>query len=169
MNRRGDCMVITFYFTLSWMMVGLLIFNRQGSKGSRGEILFLVLLTCLINTHTYLGLFETFKWMKTTTTPKLYIAFILFRSVFIPLFVSYITLHIANNTLKKKLLLVLLYCLITIGIDKINLSSELYNFKKWNHFFTVFYYLIYLFFVMIALRWFRGLEEQEVKNTDDVG
>jgi hypothetical protein len=162
-------MVPTFYFTISWMMMGLLIFNRQGSRGSKMEILFLLLLTCLINTHTYLGLFETFKWMKTTTTPKLYIAFLLFRSVFIPLFVSYISLHIANNSLKNKLLLVLLYCLIIIGIDKINLSSELYDFKKWNLYFTVIYYLIYLFFVMFAFKWFRGLEQQEVENTDDVG
>jgi hypothetical protein len=162
-------MIPTFYFTISWMMMGLLLFNRQGSRGVRMEILFLLLLTCLINTHTYLGLFETFKWMKTTTTPKLYIAFLLFRSVFIPLFVSYITLHIANNTLKKKLLLVLLYCLIIIGIDKINLSSELYDFKKWNLLFTVIYYLIYLFFVLFAFKWFRGLEQQEVANTDDVG
>lgn len=162
-------MVITFYFTISWIMMGLLIFNRQDSRSSRSDLLFLVLLSCLINTQTYLGLFETFKWLKTTTTPKLYIAFILFRSLFIPLFVSYITLHLANNTLKKALSLVLLYCLIIIGIDKINLSSELYYFKKWNQFITVIYYLLYLFFVMFAFKWFRGLQRQEVKNTDDVG
>ncbi|WP_410893405.1 hypothetical protein [Neobacillus sp. 204] len=162
-------MVITFYFTISWLMMGLLIFNRQDSQISRSDLLFLVLLSCLINTHTYLGFFETFKWLKTTTTPKLYIAFILFRSLFIPLFVSYITLHLTNNTLKKALALVLMYCLIIIGIDKINLNSELYNFKKWNQFITVIYYLLYLFFVMFAFKWFRGLQCQEVKNKDDVG
>lgn len=150
-------MVPTFYFTISWIMMGLLLFNRQGSRGSRMEILFLLMLTCLINTHTYLGLFETFKWMKTTTTPKLYIAFLLYRSVFIPLFVTYITLHIANNTLKKRLFLVLVYCLIIIGIDQINLKSELYDFKKWNLFFTVIYYFLYLFFVMLAFSRFKGI------------
>jgi hypothetical protein len=162
-------MVISFYFTLSWMMMGLLKFNRSNSRGSRRDIVFLVLLTCLINTHVYLGIFETYKWMKTTTIPKLFIAFVLFRSVFIPFFVSYITLHIANNSLKKQLSLVLLYILIIIGIDKINLSGDLYNFKKWNHFFSVIYYLLYLFFVMFALKWFRGLEVPEVDSADDVG
>ncbi|MFL6558896.1 MAG: hypothetical protein ACJ8MO_22605, partial [Bacillus sp. (in: firmicutes)] len=136
-NRRGDFMVLTFYFVLSWLMIGLMIFNRQEGWGSRREITFLVLLTCLINTHTYLGIFDTFKWMKTTTTPKLFVAFVLFRSVFIPVFISYFTLHIANNTLKKALLLILLYCLIIIGTDKINLNSELYHITKWNRFFTV--------------------------------
>jgi len=162
-------MVFTFYFVLSWMMMGLLIFNRQENRGTRKEILFLVLLTCIINTHTYLGLFETFKWMKTTTTPKLYLAFLLFRSVFSPLFVSYLIMYINNSTLRKQFLLLLLYCLIILGIDKVNLSSELYTFKKWNHFFTVIYYLLYLFFAMYAFNWFKGLQEQEVKCEDDVG
>lgn len=162
-------MVLTFYFVLSWLMVGLLIFNRQEGWGSRREITFLVLLTCLINTHTYLGIFDTFKWMKTTTTPKLFVAFVLFRSVFIPVFISYFTLHIANNTLKKALLLILLYCLIIIGTDKINLNSELYHITKWNRFFTVIYYLLYLFFAMFAFYWYRGLQGKEVKNADDVG
>ncbi len=149
--------------------MGLLIFNRQENRGSRKEKLFLVLLTCLINTHTYLGLFETFKWMKTTTTPKLYLAFLLFRSVFSPLFVSYFILYINNSTFKKQLILVLFYCLLIIGIDKVNLINDLYDFKKWNQFYTVIYYLLYLLFTMFAFNWFRGLEEQEVKCEDDVG
>lgn len=141
-------------------MLGLLIFNRQKSMGTREDILFLVLLTCLINTHTYLGLFETFKWIKTTTSLKLYVAFLLFRSVFIPLFVSYITLHIVASSLKKQLLLVFVFVLIIFTIDKINLGSHLYSFKNWNHFVTIFYYLIYLFFMIFAFKWFRGLEKR---------
>ncbi|WP_144550046.1 hypothetical protein [Bacillus sp. X1(2014)] len=161
-------MVFTFYFVLSWVMMGLLIFNRQEKRGSRKEIIFLVLLTCLINTHNYLGLFETFKWMKTTTTPKLYLAFLLFRSVFSPLLVSYLILYINNSTLKKQIILVFLYCLLIIGIDKVNLINDLYDFKKWNQFYTVIYYLLYLFFTMFAFNWFRGLHEQGVKSGDDV-
>jgi hypothetical protein len=149
--------------------MGLLIFNRKGSRGTRRDISFLVLFTCLINTHTYLGLFETFKWMKTTINLNLYIAFLLFRSFFIPLFVSYISLHIANNTLKKQMFLVLLYCLIIIGLDKINVYVHLYSFKEWNHSSTVIYYLLYLFVVIFALRWFRGFDEQEVKKADEIG
>jgi len=162
-------MVFTFYFALSWLMLGLLIFNRQESRDSRMEILFLVLLTCLINTHTYLGIFETFKWMKTTTTPKLFVAFILFRSVFIPLFVTYITLHLANKTWKNTWSLFLLYCLVIIGIDWINISADLYHFKKWSYFSTLIYYLLYLFFTMFSYKWFQGLEAVEVKNANEVG
>ena len=162
-------MVFTFYFALSWVMLGLLMFNRQESRASRMEILFLVLLTCLINTHTYLGLFETFKWMKTTITPKLYVAFLLFRSVFTPLFVTYITLHLVNKTWKNTWSLFLLYCLVIIGIDKINISADLYHFKKWNYFSTLTYYLLYLFFTMLSYKGFQGLEGKEGKNVDEVG
>ncbi|MEH7073281.1 hypothetical protein [Neobacillus drentensis] len=162
-------MIVTFYFTLSWMMTGFLTFNRKESRGSREEILFLVLLTCLINTHTYLGLFETFKWIKTATTPKLYLAFLLFRSAFIPVFVSYLTLHIVNNTWKKQILLFLLYLLVIIGTDKINVYSDLYTFKHWNHMSTIIYYLLYLALVVIAFKWFQGLKIPEVKNANEVG
>jgi hypothetical protein len=161
-------MIITFYFALSWIMMGLLIFNQKESRGTRRDISFLVLFSCLINTHTYLGLFETFKWMKTTTNPKLYIAFLLFRSVLIPLIASYFTLHITNSSLKKQMLLVFLYCLIITGLDTINVNVHLYSFKIWNHSYTVGYYLIYLFTVMFALSWFRGIDEQEVKKADEV-
>jgi hypothetical protein len=107
--------------------------------------------------------------MITTKNPKLYVAFLLFRSVFIPLFVSYITLYIANNLLKNKLLLVLLYCLMIIGLDMVNVYVHLYRFKIWNHTFTVAYYLLYLFVVLFALNWFRGFNEQERKEADEAG
>jgi hypothetical protein len=157
-------MVITFYFTLSWILLVLLFINRNESLGTRRDISFLILFTCLINTHTYLGLFETYKWMITTKNPKLYVAFILFRSVFIPLFISYITLYAANNLLRKKLLLVLLYCLIILGLDIVNVHVQLYRFNIWNHTFTVAYYLLYLLVVLYSLNWFRAFSEQEVEK-----
>ncbi|MCM2533157.1 hypothetical protein NDK43_13075 [Neobacillus pocheonensis] len=151
-------MVVTFYFIISWMMIGLLTFNRKRSWGSLREIFFLILFTCLINTHTYLGLFETFKWIKTTTNPKLYVAFLLFRSVFIPVFMTYFTLLIFNQSLKRMLYLVLLFSGIILALDKIGLSSNMYAFKKWNLFYTFSYYIALLFLALFALRWFRGLK-----------
>lgn len=163
-------MVITFYFIISWMMMGLFIFNRKKSWGSIREVSFLILLSCLINTHTYLGLFETFKWIKTTTNPKLYGAFLFFRSVFIPFFISYFTLLIFNQPLKKKVFSIFIYSVIMLILDKIGLTSNMYVFQKWNLFFTILYYLIFLGFALVALRWFRSLERvgPEVKTADDV-
>lgn len=161
-------MVITFYFVISWVMMGLFIFNRKKSWGTKKEVAFLVLLSCLINSQTYLGLFETFKWMKTTIDPKLYIAFLLFRSVFIPLFVSFFTLLFFNWPNNKKLMCLFIYCLIILGLDKVSLSFELYRFKKWNHFFTLGYYLLYLFFMIIALKWFKRLDGKKVDLGDAV-
>lgn len=159
-------MVITFYFVISWLMVGLLTFNRKKSWGTKMEVTFLVFLSCLINTHTYLGLFETFKWMKTTTEPKLYIAFLLFRSVFIPFCLSYFTLIIMNYSQLKKLVFILIYSLLILLLDKFNLNNELYSFKKWNHVFTIGYYYLFLYFMIIAMKWFRGLKEGKGDDVD---
>lgn len=162
-------MIITFYFIISWMMVGLLLFNQNKTWGSFRDTSFLILLSCLINTHAYLGLFETFKWIKTTTNPKHYIAFLFFRSVFIPCFISYFTLLIFHNPLKKKFLFVSLYSGIIVTLDKIGVTGHLYIFKKWNLLLTFSYYLILLLFSIFTLSWFRGLKEPEVKKVDDVG
>lgn len=160
-------MVLTFYFVFSWLMIGLFIFNRKKSWGTKMEATFLVFFSCLINTHTYLGLFETFKWMKTTIDPKLYIAFLLFRSVFIPFFISYSTLIIMNYSLLKKLGFLLIYSLLIFVLDKFNLNYELYRFKNWNHLMTLGYYYLYLISMILALMWFRSLGGKE-GNGDDV-
>ncbi len=148
--------------------MGLFIFNRKKSWGTKKEAAFLVLLSCLINSNTYLGLFETFKWMKTTIDPKLYISFLLFRSVFIPLFVSFFTLLFFNCPNNRRLMYLFIYCLFILGLDKVSLSFELYRFKKWNHFFTLGYYLLYLYFMIIGLKWFKRLDGKEVDLGDDV-
>ena len=162
-------MIITFYFIISWMMAGLVLFNQNKTSCSIRDTSFLFLLTCLINSHVYLGLFETFKWIETTTDPKHYIAFLFFRSVFSPCFVTYVTLLIFHNPLKKKILFVVLYSGIIIILDKIGVDGHLYSFTKWNLFLTFSYYLLLLFFSILTLKWFRGLKEPEVKKVDDVG
>lgn len=150
-------MILTFYFVISWLMIGLLIFHRNKCWANKMEVSFLVLFSCIINTQTYLGLFETLKWIKTTINPKEYIAFLLFRSVFSPFFLSYFTLIIFNKSMKKKIGFLLLFITIIIGLDWINVGNELYRFKQWNHFFTAVYYILYLIFTSIAFKWFRGL------------
>jgi hypothetical protein len=152
-------MVLTFYFFISWLMLGLLFFHCKDHRGVIREVLFLFLLSCLINSQTYLGFFETLKWMKTTTEPKLFIAFLLFRSVFIPLLLTCLTLLIHSNPLKKKLIMVLLYLVIILTVDIINLTCHLYVFKEWNHLLTLTYYLVFLFFMWLSLKWFKGLKE----------
>jgi hypothetical protein len=151
-------MIITFYFFISWLLIGLLLFNRIHQHASVKEVTLLVLLSCLINTHTYVGLFDTFKWMKTTTVTELFIAVLIFKNIFIPLLMSCFTLVIYRKPWNKKILFFILFSLIIISIDLINKSQSLYSFKQWNHFYTFIYYSIFLCGLLFTLKWYRGLE-----------
>jgi hypothetical protein len=151
-------MIITFYFFISWLLIGLLLFNKIHQHASVKEVTLLVLLSCLINTHTYVGLFDTFKWMKTTTVTELFIAVLIFKNIFIPLLMSCFTLVIYRKPWNKKILFFILFSLIIISIDLINKSQSLYSFKQWNHFYTFIYYSIFLCGLLFTLKWYRGLE-----------
>jgi hypothetical protein len=151
-------MIVTFYFFISWVLVMLFLFNRIHKQASVKEVTLLFLLSCLINTHTYVGLFDTFKWMKTTTDTELFIAVLIFKNIFVPLLISCFTLLIYRSARPKKILFYLLFSLIIVSVDLINVFQGLYFFKKWNHFYTFIYYSIFLCGLLFTLKWYRGLD-----------
>jgi hypothetical protein len=151
-------MIITFYFYISWLLFGLIIFNRIHRNASVKEVTLLLLLSCLINTHTYVGLFDTFKWMKTTTDSELFIAVLIYKNVFVPLLLSCFTLLIYRSPRNKKILFSLLLSLIILSIDLINVYNDMYTFKQWNHFYTLLYYSLLISVLLYSLKLFRSLD-----------
>jgi hypothetical protein len=151
-------MIVTFYFFISWVLVMLFLFNKIHQHASVKEVTLLFLLSCLINTHTYVGLFDTFKWMKTTTERELFIAVLIYKNIFVPLLISCFTLQIFRSNRTKKILYYLLFSLIIVSVDLINVFQDLYSFKQWNHFYTFIYYSIFLWSLLFTLKWYRGLD-----------
>lgn len=150
-------MIITFYFYISWLLFGLFLFNRIHRHASVNEVTLLFLLSCLINTHTYVGLFDTFKWMKTTKDSELFIAVLIHKNIFIPLLLSCFTLLIYRSPRNKKIMFFILLSLIILFTDFLNVSNGMYTFKQWNHFYTLIYFSIFLWVLLTTLKWFRSL------------
>jgi hypothetical protein len=151
-------MIVTFYFFISWVLMGLFLFNRIHQHASKKEVTLLLLLSCLINTHTYVGLFDTFKWMKTTTDMKLFIAVLIYKNIAVPLLLSIFTLIINRSSWNKKILYFILFNLFIFSLDLINVSQGLYSFKQWNHIQTFLYFSVFLFGLLFTLKWYRGLD-----------
>jgi hypothetical protein len=151
-------MIVTFYFFISWVLIGLFLFNRIHHHASKKEVTLLLLLSCLINTHTYVGLFDTFKWMKTTTDMKLFIAVLIYKNIAVPLLLSIFTLMINRSPWNKKILYFILFNLFICSLDLINVSQGLYSFKQWNPIHTFLYFSIFLFALLFTLKWYRGLD-----------
>jgi hypothetical protein len=151
-------MIVTFYFFISWVLVMLFLHNRIHQQASVKEVTLLLLLSCLINTHTYVGLFDTFKWMKTTTDTQLFIAVLIFKNLLVPLLISCFTFLISRSTWNKKIVFFLLFSLIILSLDLLNVSKGMYSFKQWNHFNTFIYFTIFLLVLLFSLKWFRGLD-----------
>ncbi|NYE06609.1 hypothetical protein F4694_003389 [Bacillus niacini] len=151
-------MIVTFYFFISWVLIGLFLFNRIHRHASVKEVTLLFLLCCLINTNTYIGLFDTFKWMKTTTDTDLYIATLIFKNVFVPLLMCCFTLLIYRSPWNKKIQFFSLFSFITVSSDLINEYKGMYTFKQWNIFYTFLYFSIFLLVLLLTLKWYRGLD-----------
>jgi hypothetical protein len=151
-------MIVTFYIFISWLLIGLFIFNKIQQHASLNEVTLLILLSCLINTHTYVGLFDTFKWMKTTTDTELFIGVLIYKNVFVPLLLTCFTFLIKRNPWNKKILYFIFFSLIILSVDFINVFQGLYSFKHWNHFYTFLYLSFLLCGLLVTLKWFRGLD-----------
>lgn len=160
-------MIFTFYFFISWVILCILIQDLKNHKTTIRNLLFLLLLSCFISTNSYLGLFEAQKWIKTTTEPKLFTAFLLYRNLFIPFFVSFFTLKIYSCPMKKKLVYLLFFSVFTLVVDYMNLYSNLYSFNNWNQICTIIFYLIFLLFLFFSFKWFKGLKEVDKSNDMD--
>ncbi|MFP7296432.1 hypothetical protein [Neobacillus niacini] len=150
-------MIVTFYFFISWLLLVLFIFNRIQKQATINEITLLLLLSCLVNTHTYAGLFDTLKFMKFSTDIPHFIALLLFKNIFVPLLITCFTLLIDRN--KRKIRFFSLFILIILLMDSINVISGMYTYKQWNLFCTFIYYSILLFLLLFTLKWFRKLDK----------
>lgn len=148
-------------------MLCILFIHKKKHISAIRDLSFLLMLSCFISTNSYLGIFEALKWMKTTTEPKLFLAFLVFRNLFLPLLVSFFTIKIYTSSLKRKLVFIPLFSLITFSTEYLNLSSNLYKFMQWNYLWTILYYFIYLFCILTSLKWFRGLKEVKEPNDMD--
>lgn len=151
-------MIVTFYIFISWLLIGLFLFNKIHQHVSLNEVTLLILLSSLINTHTYVGLFDTFKWMKTTTDTELFIGVLIYKNVFVPLLLTYFTFLINRNPWNKKILFFIFFSMIILSVDCINVFLGLYSFKQWNHFYTLLYISFLLCGLLVTLKWFRGLD-----------
>jgi len=139
------------------MLIGLFLFNKIQRHAPLNEVTLLFLISCLINTHTYVGLFDTFNWMKTTTDTELFIGVLIYKNVFVPLLITCFSFLIDRNPRTKKILFLILFTLIILCVDLINVFQGLYSFKQWNHFYTIIYFSIFLFTILVILKWYRGL------------
>jgi hypothetical protein len=96
-------MKITFYLVQCWIVLGLVLFYRSRIANSNRDIMFVLFLAMFINTHFYLIL-ETLKLIKTTTEPKEYICYLLYRSITIPFLILYCINQFRYYQIKGKVL-----------------------------------------------------------------
>ncbi|MFD2444239.1 hypothetical protein ACFSO7_09680 [Bacillus sp. CGMCC 1.16607] len=149
-------MIITFYLLNSWIMVALILFYQKRSKTLVRDTFFLLLLSVLINSHFYLGILETLELIKTTTNAKLYVSFLLYRSLIVPFFITY-CLNIFYET-QWKIVALAVFIAITLSLEKLGSHLKLYQFIKWNIFYSGIYYLFIFILLAILLKWFKKLE-----------
>lgn len=138
------------------MIACVLLYQKKTVSLTR-DTLFVILISVLINSHFYLGILETLKLIKTTTDPKLYIVFLLYRSVIAPLSISY-CLNIFQET-KWKIPIILGFVTYILLMEQLGEWFGLYEFLRWNLFFSGLYYLCFFFLLSIFLRWFKKIEK----------
>ncbi|MBM6616293.1 hypothetical protein [Bacillus suaedaesalsae] len=131
-------MALTIYVILCWLLVALLIFEKN-LLGKKGQVL-LLMFGVFINTHAYLIISDPIKLIHVSTEPTKYIGFVLYRSFVLPLLLTIIVNRFIYYRSVGKILSLLV---ISIGlfwvIEVVNIKLQLFQYKNWSVFASIFY------------------------------
>lgn len=151
-------MVFTIYFTLTWLIVYLLLASKD--KHLLEPSVFLFLISCLIHAHIYILIPENFKGFDISNEVQQYLSFLLYKTILVP---GCLVLFFLLFKQKQKVIFLyvssLFYALSMAALDFIGEFLSMYTYKWWNSIYAFFYYSILSILSLILLKLFLKLKE----------
>lgn len=157
-------MVFGVYFFIGWLMV--FFFYAQKKNLSLYENTTLLLILLVVNIHWSWFVYEEYKLIKLSEKPMDYTAFILNRSIIIPLIaLIYLNFVTFNTTIKKFIYLTLLFSFFLLISTIFALETNVITYKKWFIGYDYLYYLGFTSFAYFLHSLYQRVIKKEVTYT----
>lgn len=150
-----------FFFFVSWLVT--VLFSVMKKSLSFVENIFVYLIILIVSVNWSWIIFEEFKFLELSRQPLDYTAFLINRSISIPLIIV-ITLNAVRsaNVNGKAYLYVGLSTVILLVLVKIGNFLNITKLNNWNTMYDVLYFLSLHLIAYFSLQMFRKLKKEEV-------
>ncbi|WP_163539238.1 hypothetical protein [Gracilibacillus sp. YIM 98692] len=157
-------MAIAVFFFASWLVC--VAFAVMQKKLSLVENTFVYLIILIVSINFLWIIIEEFKLITLTKNGVDYTAYILNRSVIIPmLIIMQLNLIQKSNSVAKSAVIVIATVAIMLGLSVLSTQFNITTNIKWNFGYDVIYFLTLHLIGYYVFKTFRKIAYREVKNT----
>jgi hypothetical protein len=147
-------MALTIYIILFWLLLALFVFEEKNIDNKGMAFTFMV--GVFLNTHVLFIIHDPFKWIKITSEPIPYIGFVLYRSFFTPLLITYMMNLIFKKDRTWHVVASFMMAILSFWVtEALNVELELITYKKWIGIYTVSYLFGLLLLCYFFIKWFK--------------
>jgi|GEM_PF-2753384 len=157
-------MEFAFYFFISWLIV--IIFAVMKKTLSLVENTFVYLLILIVSINWTWIIYEEMKLVELTKQLLDYTAFLINRSIAVPLIIV-VAMNVIKgvHSLGKRILTVLLSVALLVTLAVIGRFSGITEYTNWNFDYDALYFLSLHIVAYLALKVFQRTKRSEVKGT----
>ncbi|WP_106496304.1 hypothetical protein [Lentibacillus sp. Marseille-P4043] len=149
------------FFLASWLIVAIFVVLPKKLSIIENTVIFLVLLIIIINASWII--IEELKLIKETQEGIKYVAYLLNRSVIIPMtLITQLNIIHQSNTPLKFILTITVSLVFLLGLRALSLYFDIISYVKWNFGYDVIYILILHLITYYAYQLFKKLAQSEV-------
>ncbi|MBT2724357.1 hypothetical protein [Bacillus sp. ISL-46] len=155
-------MAFAVFFFLSWLIIA--IFSVIERKLPLLENTFIYLVILIINVNWTWIIYEEFKFIERTNDPINYAAFMLYRSIIIPMIiVTQLNLFYSAKNVMKSSVVVLGSIVAWLVISILSRYFDMSNYSKWNIGFDILYIIALHGISYFFHKLFQRFSNKEVK------
>jgi len=158
---RGINLGFVFFFFVSWLVT--VLFAVMKKSLSFVENLFVLSIILIVSVNWSWIIFEEFKFLEISRQPLDYIAFLINRSIGIPLIIVIMLNAVKFANSKGKVYLYVGLSTVTLIVLKmIGNYLNITKLNNWNTMYDVLYFLFLHLIAYFSLQMFRKLKKEEV-------
>jgi hypothetical protein len=149
-------------FFLAWLVTGIFVVLHKELSIVENTFVFLISLIVIINFSWII--IEEVKLIHHTKISINYVAYLLERSIVIPmLLLVQLNIIIRSNGLAKRILIILCTLIIMLGVSYISTSFNILVYKKWNFLYDLIYYLLLQIIAFYSYKLMKKVSKNVVK------
>ncbi|MFD1739590.1 hypothetical protein ACFSCX_24205 [Bacillus salitolerans] len=156
-------MEFVVFFFLSWLVISVYTVTDKRINIIENTFIFLILLIVSINFSWIIN--DELKLMTVTQKWLPYTAYLLNRSIIIPLIILiHVNLYIKVETFTKKAMIFISSIFILVMISFISMKLNITEFKRWTFLYETAYYLFLNIVALLSYTFIHKISKNVVKN-----
>ncbi|MFC7062081.1 hypothetical protein [Halobacillus seohaensis] len=154
-------MGFTLFFFVAWLIVAVFIIIKETLSITENTFVFLIIL--IININWSWIMYEELKLVKVTESPIDYTAFLLFRSIIIPM-VIVVQLNLIERTkiFAKKFLVSIGSLSLLLLLTAANVFLDITSWVNWNLAYDALYFVVLHIIAVYLTKFYRKTSSSEV-------